>query len=811
MTRDFFYGLRSFARRPGFTFLVVVILGVGIGFVTLIGGLAHSVFLGAVPYDDPESIIVVWRQGPEPIHEREATSYLNILDWAAGGEPFFEGLAAYTIAPSSILGTDGARRVMVTYVDPYYFDVLDVDMSLGRRFSDEENRPPAGDAVVVLSYGLWQSLGGDPDVVGTTINLGGRLQTVVGVMSPRTRWLLHEPLDVVAPYRTAAVGMSPAVTEDRGTPTSIAVGRLKQGVSLAQAQSGMRAVSRELQQQYPDANAGTEAYVTSFADLRSGFGRLSGVVTILGIAAGLVFFLSCASVTLLLLARFLERTREFAVRMALGAARRRFVAQALAEGVALTLVAGVVGLGLTFLGIRLVMAGNPLRMFSFAEVSVHPSVFAGSLLLALATTLLFGLVAALRSGRTDFHEVLRPAGTSDGGRERHVLRRGLIVLQVGLSVVVLVGAGLVLRSLYELTNTDYGFDTADLVYAQLLLDGPRYAQDEQARVFYRELEGRLAGLPGVTDVGLWGPRLPGSSTWSFLAVPEGRESEPSFKGVQTWYHTVSPGALESIGLRLMEGRMLDATDDANALPTVVVSESLARSLWPGESALGKRMVDLTGEGWRTVVGVVSDARMRGVGRTHAQILRDCYLTLDQLPMANVNVFLRARGDTDDVINMVRDSVRAIDPTRALFNVSSMAASVEEDRSEVSFITTVMLLFAGATVFLVTLCLYSVLSYTVSRRSREIAVRVALGAERRRIVGLILGQTVLDIGVGLTIGLASALALSRVMPHFLYGVTPTDPLAFAVVAPALLAVAIAAALVPLRRALSIEPSKALRCE
>jgi len=689
MTRDLLYGLRSFARHPGFTSLVVVILAVGIGFVTLIGSLAHSVFLGAVPYDDPESIVVVWRQGPEPIHEREATSYLNILDWAAGGEPFFEGLAAYTIAPSSILGTDGALRVMVTYVDPYFFDVLDVDMSVGRRFSDEENRPPAGDAVVVLSYGLWQSLGGDPAIVGTTIDLGGRMQTVVGVMSPRTRWLLHEPLEVVAPYRSASVGMGPAVTEDRGTPTSIAVGRLKQGVSLAQAQSGMRAVSRELQQQYPDTNAGTEAYVTSFADLRSGFGRLSGVVTILGIAAGLVFFLSCASVTLLLLARFLERAREFAVRMALGAARRRFVAQALAEGVALTLVAGTVGLGLTFLGIRLVMADNPLRMFSFAEVTVHPSVFAGSLLLALATTLLFGLVAALRSGRTDFHEVLRPAGTGDGGRERHVLRRGLIVLQVGLSVVVLVGAGLVLRSLYVLTNTDYGFDTADLVYAQLLLDGPRYAEDEQARVFYRELEERLAGLPGVTDVGLWGPRLPGSSTWSFLAVPEGRDSDPSFEGVQTWFHTVSPGALESIGLRLLEGRMLDATDNANALPTVVVSETLARSLWPGESALGKRMVDLTGEGWRTVVGVVSDARMRGVGRTHAQILRDCYLTLDQLPMANVNVFLRARGDTDDVISMVRDSVRAIDPTRALFNVSSMAASIEEDRSEVSFITTVV--------------------------------------------------------------------------------------------------------------------------
>lgn len=815
MASDVLYGLRSFARRPGFTSLVVVILAVGIGFVTMIASLAHSIFLGAVPYGDPERIVVVWRQGPEPIHEREATSYLNIRDWATGGQALFEGLAAYTIAPSSILGPDGAQRVMVTYVDPYFFDALDVDVTLGRRLSDEDNRPPSGDAVVVLSHGLWQAaLGGDPAIVGRTINLGGRLQTVAGVMSPRARWLLHEPLEVVAPYRTAAVGMGQGVTEDRGAPTSIAVGRLREGVSLEQARSGMRTVSRALQQEHPATNAGIEAHVTSFADLRSGFGRLSEVVTILGIASGLVFFLSCASVTLLLLARFLERSRELAVRMALGAARHRFVTQALAEGVVLTLVAGAAGLGLAFLGIRLVFAGNPLKMHSFADVSIHPTVFVATLVLALATTLLFGLVPVLRSGRIDFHEVLRPAGTGTGGSggpERQLLRRGLIVLQVGLSVAVLAGASLVLRSLYVLAHTDYGFDTDDMVYAGLLLDGPRYAQDDQARAFYRQLEERLASLPGVTDAGLWGPGRPGSSTWSFSAVPEGRESDPSFEGLHSWYHTVSAGALERVGLRLLEGRTLDRADHARALPSVVVSETLARSLWPGQSALGKRMVDVTGQGWRTVVGVVSDARMRGVGRIHGQMLRDCYLTLDQLPMASVNVFLRAAGDRGAAVRAVRDSVGTIDPTRALFDVSSMAASMAEDRRETAFITTLMLLFAGAAVLLTTLGLYSVMSYTVSRRTREIGVRVTLGADRGSVVGLVLGQTALDMGIGLAIGLASALALSRLMERLLHGVTPTDPVAFALVVPALLAIALVAAFVPVRKALAIAPSEALRHE
>jgi putative ABC transport system permease protein len=810
-SNDAIQGVRSVLRRPGWAALVVLILSVGIAFVTMVASLAHSVFLGAVPYDDPDHIVVVWRRGPEPIHQREATSYLNIRDWARGGEPFFDGLAAYTIASSSIQGTEGAQRVRVTYADPYFFDVLDVDMALGRRLTDEDNRPPGGDAVVVLSHGFWSTvLGGDPGVVGTAVDLGGRLHTVVGVMSPRTRWLLREPLEVVAPYRMAALAMGPEVTEDRRTRTSIAVGRLRQGVSLAEARAGMHAVSLALQQEHPDANAGIEAHVTSFTDLRSGFGRLNDVVKVLALAAGLVFFSSCASVTLLLLARFVERSRELAVRMALGAARRSLVTQAVAEGVGLALVAGVVGFALATLGVRAVFAGNPLDLYGFADVTVHRSVFLAALLLALTTTLLFAVVPALRSARIDVPEVLRPAGVG-GGRERNHLRRGLIVLQVALSVAVLTGASLVLRSLYELAHADYGFDTQDLVYAELFLDGPRYESDDQARAFYRELAGRVGALPGVSAAGLWGPRLPGSSTWFFSAVPEGRESDPSFEGLHTWYHTVTPGALEDLGLRLVEGRMLDETDHAHALPTAVVSETLARSLWPGKSAVGQRLVDIGRQGWRTVVGVVSDARMRGLGRTHSEMLRDCYVTLDQLPMAQVNVFLRVPGDREAAVRTLREAVRAVDPTRSVFNVSTMQASMAEDRQQTRFLTTLMLLFGAATALLTTLALYGVIAYTVSRRTREIGVRVALGAGRGRIVGLILGPTATDMGFGFAIGLAGALVLGRVMAGQLHGVQPTDPVAFALAAPALLAIALAAAFVPIRRALAVDPSEALRQE
>jgi putative ABC transport system permease protein len=700
---------------------------------------------------------------------------------------------------------------MVTYVDPYFFEALAIDMSVGRPLVEADNRPPAGDPVVVLSHGFWQSeLGGDPGIEGQSINLGGHPHTVVGVMSPATRWLLHEPLELVAPFRRSAVGMAPSIVEDRSSRSSIVVGRLRDGVTVEQARAGMRAVSLELQERYPDSNKGIEANVTSFSDLRSDFGRLNDVVMVLGVAAGLVFLLSCISVTLLLLARFVERSREFAVRLALGAVPRRFIHQSLAEGVSITLVAGAAGFGLAYLGIKLVFSGNPLRMYRFAEVTVHGNVFLLSMLLALATTLLFGLVPVFRSVQTDFHAALRPAGVGEGGRQRNRLRRGLVVTQVALSVAVLAGGGLVLRSLYKFTHTDYGFDTDNLVYMRLLLDGPRY-DDEQARVLYGELERRLASVPDVVDSGLWGPGLPGSSTNFRTLVPEGRESDPSFDGLHTWLHMVTPGAKESLGLRLVEGRMLDRTDHADALPSMVVSVSVAHALWPGQSAIGKRTVDPFGEGLRTVVGVVSDARMRGLGRIHSEMHRDFYVTFDQVPAAQTNIFLRTSGDKAAAARMVRETVREIDPTLALFDISTMDASMAEDRRAMVFITILMMLFAGAAAIITTVGIYSVMSYATSRRTREIGVRVALGARNAQVVALVLKHALFDMTLGMAIGVAGALALSRIMSSLLYGVTPTDPIAFVLIVPALMIIALTAAFVPVRRALAVDPCEALRHE
>jgi len=817
LSKDIRYGLRSFTRRPGFTALVVLILALGIGFVTMILSLAQSIFFGSVPYGDPDRIVIIWRKGPEPIHEREAISYVEIQDWKERGAEFFEGLAAYTILPSSVLRTDGAERVMVTFADPYFFDALDVEMAVGRRLTEADNEAPSGTPVVVLNYGFWQSeYGGDPSILGKSINLGGHPYEVVGVMAPRTRWLLHEPLDLVVPFRRTAVEGGTGFVENRRFYSSIVVGRLREGVTVEQAHAGMKAVSIALQKEYPDTNTNIEANVTSFTDLRTDFGRLNDVVTVLGAGAALVFFLSCISVTLLLLARFVERLRELAVRMAMGAGRRSFVHQAMAEGLTIALVAGLVGFGLAYLGIKLVFASDPLNLYSFAEVSVDKSVFLLTLFLALATTLLFGLVPVVRAAKVSFHDVLRPSGAGTGGgagRDRNLLRRGLVILQVSISVAVLVGAGLMIRSLHAFTTTDYGFDTDDLVYMHLILDGPRYLTDDDvARAFYRSLDEGTSALPGVEDAGLWGPGLPGSSTWFFMLVPEGKESDPSYSGVHTWIHTVTPGAMQEIGLQLLDGRMLNETDRADGLPTVVISQAIADELWPGESAIGKRITNVFGsEDFYTVVGVVSDARMRGMGRIHSQMLRDAYFTLDRLPMANVNVFLRTKADKAAMVEQVRGVLQNIDSTRALFEITTMKESMAQDVGEIRFKTILMLLFAGAATLLTTLGIYSVMSYSASRRTREIGVRVALGARKGEVVTLVLKQAVFDMLIGITIGVVASLAMSRVMSSLLYDVEPTDPVAFFLIVPPLLFVALIATFMPIRKALAVEPSEALRYE
>ncbi len=813
LTKDLAYDLRSLVKRPGFTFLLVLILALGIGFVTAVFSLAHSIFLSAVPFEDPDRIVMIHWIDPEGSLERITTSYLNYRDLAEHSRSFagIAGFVADFAYPLSLIGGDYPEQVSVSLAEAYYFKALNIRFTLGRPFSEAECGPPHGEAVVILSHGLWESrFGGDPEVLGKTINLSGYPYTIVGVLDKGIRTLVEEPGEIMIPVRRAALHTRADFIENRAHRWLYMVGRLKPDVTLSQAQAELDSISRQLQTAYPEENGTDVARGVPFSAVRSNEGDLSRVITMLAIGAGFVFSLCCINVILLLLARFVERLREFAVRMALGIGRGSLILQSLIRDVLMALAAGVLGFLLAFYGIKIFLAMTPLEVANFIDINVDARAFLASLLAALLAALLFGVVPAWHSRQIDLQTVLRPAGAETGGLGRNLIRRILIIAQVALSVIVLVGAGLMIRSFYVFSQTDYGFDTEGLVFMHLNLNDPRYRDPDARRAFYRTLEQEISALPGVIDAGLWGPRIPGRNWVYREIIPEGRDLESTRDRVTLFAHAVTPGAVEKLGIRLIEGRMLAETDHENAPPAVVLSESAARLMWPGESALGKRISNVWEDQWFTVVGVVSDSLQRGRGMEfyHPE---DFYATFYQVPIPPLSIFVRTKTEVPAMIAMIRKVVRGLDGTLPVFNVRTMEDIMVEEGNELRAFSLMMTLLAITAALLSTLGIYGIMSYAASRRSREIGIRVALGVEKRGIAAMMLKSTIIDMAIGIGIGIAGAFYITRILASLLHGVTTTDPFALAMVAVTMIAVGAVATFMPTRKALAVNPIDVLRYE
>jgi predicted permease len=813
--KDIRHTFRMLVKRPGFNFLLVFILAIGIAFTTTVFSLVSSVFLAPVPYKDPDRLVQVLRRDPNRGAERAPLSYPDMIDYFSESQSFEESAAYSFWYNLNLVENDGAEHLQAGYVTPSFFRVLNAKPFLGRIFDDSEDQLPSGRPVTILTYGLWQKrFGSNPDVIGKKINLSGQPYTIVGVLSRNFKTISANPNpEIFVPLSRSAIHLRSAFIEKRGHRWLMTVARLNSGVTLDQAQAEMLSLSHELQNMYPQTNADNEAQLVSFDSVRSDNGSLTEALTILAVGAALVFLLGCINVVMLLLARFVEREHEIAMRMALGAGRGPLVRQILTESVLLALIAGIIGFFLAFFGIETLFVTTPLPVPEFIEVDVRLQTFLVALLLAFLASLVSGMAPALKSARMSFNDVLRPGGKSVGSNPgRNFLRRVMVVTQIALSVVVLIGAGLMIRSFYVFANTGFGFDTRHLLTMRFELDGPRYAEDDAKRSFYRALEERISALPGVKLAGLWGPDLPGANWYFRDAVPEGRIIQSAEDRVRVFPHRASPGALKNLGIPLIAGRPLERTDHADATPVMVISESAAKALWPGEEALGKRVnLGTPGEDpWFTVVGIVGDAKHRGRS-TEFFTPEDVYVPIEQWPHKGLGLFVRTEVANAAMTQRIREEVRALDSSLPVFDIATMEQRMGEEENKMRFNTLLMVLFAATAAILTVMGIYGLMSYKASQRTREIGIRMAMGAQKKAILWLMLNQTIVDMVAGIMAGLIGSFALTKTMSSMLFGVTTTDPITFVMLAGALIVVALLATFVPTRRALSVDPVTALRHE
>jgi len=802
LRQDLVYGLRVLRRNPGFSLVAVFTLALGIGANTALFSITNAVVFRPLPYPEPERLVTVWECSAKSEEARVIVSPANYLDWREQARSF-EEMGAYT-EDFYNLSEEAARpeRVAGANVTPSLFRALGVRAVAGRVFTPEE-AVPGTPTVVMLSYGLWQRrFGGDPNVVGKTVKLNGPEYIVVGVLPP----------DFIISPRHYEVFRALSFDETekanrRGRYLTV-IARMRPGVTAEQARAEMNALGLALARQYPDENAGRSA-TTDPLNRTITWNTRNTLLTLLG-AVGFVLLIACANVANLLLGQAAGRRREMAVRAALGASRLRLVRQMLTESLTLSLAGGLAGLLLAKWGVRLLVALSPASLPRAEEAGLDARVLAFTLLVSLLTGVAFGLVPAIQASRVELTEALKSGARGAGGGRPGFARGTLVAAEVALSLVLLVGAGLLVKSFVRLTEVNLGFDPTHVVAADISLPY-RYNTPEKRAGFYHELLTRVSALPGVSSAAVaQSVPLSGEEHGGRFKVV-GREPGPDGGdgGYGSIYHRVSADYFKTFGVRLLKGRGLTERDTATAPAVALVSETLARKVFPGEDPLGKQIV-LTNapERPREIVGVVSDTRYVGPQR---EPFSEIYVSYLDDSWHHMSLAVRAGGDPAALVNAVREQLAALDADVPLANVKEMNEYVKDSFGPQRFSALLFTLFAAAALLLAALGVYGVISNTVARRTHEIGIRVALGARGRDVLRLVVGQGMRPVLLGLLAGLAGAFALTRLLESLLYGVSALDPSVFAGVSLLLAAAALCACYLPARRATRVDPSAALRHE
>jgi predicted permease len=806
--QDLRYGLRSLRANPGFTLVVILTLGLGIGANTAIFSVVNAVLLRPLPYASGEQLVVLQQEAPAAGIAAMGLSPLEVIDYRAASDSL-DAVVEYHSMNFTLLGGVEPQRVTTGVVSWNFFDVLGVKPVLGRDFRNTDEGPRA-DAVLLLSHGFWQSkLGGDPGIVGRRFEMNDRVHTVIGVLPPLPPYPDANDVYMTAsacPFRSA-----PMMSENREGRMLQAFARVKAGVPLSQAKAEVGMIAHRLQAQYPAAYPKV-GYRADLRPVREELvqGARPPFLALLATAA-LVLLIACANVANLIIARLSGRERELAVRAALGAGRNRIVRQLLTESTILALAGGALGLLLAAAGARLLSTFAARFTPRASEVGIDGWVLAFTLLVSLTT----GIVAGSLPGLPAWPRLARAlgeSGRSSAGPGRRRLRGALVVAQLAFSFILLIGAALTLRSLAELSRVDAGFRAENVLTMGIDLNWSNYTaegQTDRERVldFHEALAERTKGLPGVLGVG---------SAWTFplnsrfsndnsFAIA-GRTVAAGEPLPQAEYRAASPDYFGTIGVPLLRGRVFDEHDRVKAPLVVILSRGLARRYWGDADPVGQRISDDRGEHWRTVVGVVGDVRNASLDRTPKDTL---YLPFLQSPGFSFSYFVRTVGDPLVVAQGVRQLVYSLDPETAVANVRTLEQVRHESIASPRLIATLLGAFAMLALAITAAGLSGLIAFTVSQRTHEIGIRMALGADSRGVVGMLVRQGLASVAIGLALGVAGALALTRLVAGMLFGVGPTDIVCFVASGTVLVAVATLACWAPARRATSIDPQVALR--
>lgn len=797
--QDLRYGARTLVRAPGFAVVSVLTLALGLGATSLVFSFVTAVLTAATPAGNMDRLAGVWSHNRAQGETKNVVSIGDFIEWRRRQQSF-ELFAAQRRGAVNLSGGDQPLRVPTAFVTAEFYAVFGIRPALGRAFTPEEERPGAP-RVAMLSHRLWtERFGGRPGVLGREILLDGRPTSIVGVLPP-----LYLSESIAAPLTIDPA--SPAY----GERALFVMARLHPGVALEQARAEMHAIGEQLEREFPDTHRGwgvnTRPLQEEFVGPQA---RL--VFALLAAAAGAVLLIGCANIANLLLARGLARTRELAVRTALGASRLRLIRQMLAEGLVLAACGGTAGLLVAHWGLAALRSFLAVDAAVLERAVVDGRVLAFAAAASMLSMLFFGLMPALRGARPDLNQTLRDGSRASGGPQTRRLRGVLVAGEVALAVVLLVVSMLFLRTLAALQRIEPGFDTRNLLTLRVSLPESRYADGAAVASFYDRVLARLASSPGVLSVGA-GLRVPAAGSRYNPNRSLAIEGRPAARGETRSAAdlTVTPGYLETLRIGLREGRLLASSDGADAPLVVVISDTTARRYWPHASPLGARIRlgdEASPSAWRTVVGIVGDVRNDDID---SPPVPHVYVPLAQRRSREMTIVLRTAGNPLDHVAAARTAVASADPNQPVYEVKSMDQILDEDLRESVVLIAMTALFAGVALLLAAIGIYGVVSHAVAQRTHEIGVRMALGAAVADVLRLVVRQAFTPVAVGLAIGIAFGLAASRLVASILYGVTPTDPLTYGSVILILAAVALLASVAPALRATGIDPLIALKYE